>query len=384
MNVLFSLLSADIAGGQKVCLGIIKHLKQSNHQIFVTLPGYGPLVDILEKLNVEVKFVNTRKLFYLHSILRLAWIIKIKKIQIIHTHDALSGTVLARIAGLITLTPVISHMHTIQDYTYFSRNRIKAFIAKKVDNLTSNLSQQTLVASNAVKTNLIKQGIRCNKIKVIPYGVDLGFDRELHELSGRSEENLASFGKFTGDIKTVGIIARICPSKGLKEFIRAIPIVKKEFDNVSFIVVGEDAQPGGIFKKELEKLIMDLKIEDAVKFIGFRFDIAELLKRIDILTVPSLSSEGSPLIIFEAFFCSKSVIATTVGGIPEQIKDGVNGILIRPKDEKMLAEAILSLLKDEKKRDAMGNAARVEAEKKFSQELMAKKIYSLYNEILKH
>ena len=102
------------------------------------------------------------------------------------------------------------------------------------------------------------------------------------------------------------------------------------------------------------------------------------------MTVPSLSSEGSPLIIFEAFFCSKSVIATTVGGIPEQIKDGVNGILIRPKDEKMLAEAILSLLKDEKKRDAMGNAARVEAEKKFSQELMAKKIYSLYNEILKH
>lgn len=386
MNILHTVVSADVAGGQKVCLAMVKYLKDGGNKVVAVTPNDGPLVGILRKWDVEVEFINTsntNKIVCIKNVFKFMRLIRLYQVQLIHTHDALTGTVLARVAGLLTFTPVLSHMHAIQDETFFSRNTIKKFIAKHVDNITSNISRQTLVASRALEQNLIEQGIHPGKIKMIPYGVDLDFDRELAQASNTPQEDRKDFHAFTEHKKVVGIITRLTRSKGLIEFIRVIPVVKRECPDAVFVVVGDDISSGGAFKRELEQLVVDLKVADAVKFMGYRYDIIELLQRFDILTNPSRSSDGSPLIILEAFFCGVPVIASGIAGVPEQVTHGVTGFLMNPGDEKMLADFILTLLKDENKRLRMARAAREEALQKHTQARMIRDVMVIYDEILK-
>jgi glycosyltransferase involved in cell wall biosynthesis len=84
----------------------------------------------------------------------------------------------------------------------------------------------------------------------------------------------------------------------------------------------------------------ELRVRDNVIFAGFRSDIKEILSAIDILAIPSLL-EGFPMVTLEAMAMAKPIIATDIDGITEQITDGVNGILVPPKDPSALAKAVI-------------------------------------------
>ena len=117
-------------------------------------------------------------------------------------------------------------------------------------------------------------------------------------------------------------------------------------------------------------------------FTGFRLDIREILSTVDILVIPSLL-EGFPLITLEAMAMAKPIVATQIIGINEQISDGLEGILVPPKNPKALGAAVLSLLHDRKLALRLGAGARSKVESCFSVEKMVRETEKVYLSVLK-
>jgi glycosyltransferase involved in cell wall biosynthesis len=134
----------------------------------------------------------------------------------------------------------------------------------------------------------------------------------------------------------------------------------------------------GPLRQELENLVSAEGLQNTIFFLGTRNDIPRLLSVLDIFVLCSLS-EGLPLTILEAMAAGKSIVATDVGGIPEVIDDGIDGIIIPSDDSEALADSISDLLRDGQKRHDMGVKARMKFKEKFTVRAMVESYEELYD-----
>ncbi len=163
--------------------------------------------------------------------------------------------------------------------------------------------------------------------------------------------------------------------KNLPLFLEAVTIVVKKIPAVKFLIVGD-----GIERDKLIAYGRDLGISERLIFLGYREDIINIFKTINILVVPS--REGLSMSILEAQAMAKPVIAVDAGGNAEVIKDGINGILIPPDMPIAMAEGIIELLNDKEKSEKMGKAGQKIIYENFSTKKMVEKISNLYLEMM--
>lgn len=133
--------------------------------------------------------------------------------------------------------------------------------------------------------------------------------------------------------------------------------------------------------EESKTLAKDLNIDDRVTFLGDRLDVPGLLARSQIFVL-STHYEGAPISILEAMRCGLPVIATNVNGIPEQVTDGITGILVPHQDVAALTNAIANLTADPLTRQQMGDAGKNKFFQEFTVEQMVEKTQKLYQSIL--
>ncbi len=194
-------------------------------------------------------------------------------------------------------------------------------------------------------------------IRVVPLGRDpRRFDPSRYNRSeARSRYGLPM------DKEIVGVIGRLDPQKGQEEFLRSLPLVLEQRRNVYYVLVGEETHGEGGFRRHLVNLSHELGIQDHVRFLPFTEDVPEFMAAIDVFALPSYS-ETFGLVLIEAMAMGKPVVATSTGGVPEIVEDGRDGLLIPPRDEKALGEAIVRLLKNTSLRTTLSKQARLDAE----------------------
>src|SRR4029453_16308404 len=158
-----------------------------------------------------------------------------------------------------------------------------------------------------------------NGVDVRPCGVAAASDRLPHEL-GLSQRS-----------PVVGVVSRLCRLKGLEEFLEAAAILATRFPAVRFLVVGDTSPADRAYRTELIGLATKLGVIDRVVFAGLRTDARELLAGVAVSVMPSLN-EGLSNVLLESMAGGLPVVATRVGGTPEAIQDGVNGLLVPPAD----------------------------------------------------
>ena len=174
-------------------------------------------------------------------------------------------------------------------------------------------------------------------------------------------------------------VGRLTKAKGVDILLKAIKILKEKYQKeIKAAIVGK-----GYLEEELKELVMELEIEKEIEFLGVRRDIEKLMKSTKLFVLPS-RWEGLPLTILEAMSSGAGIIATKVGGIPEIIQNGKEGILISPKDSATLAGAIAELLKDRELRVKLGINAYKKVKEKYSIEVYIKNILELYKSLLNH
>lgn len=201
--------------------------------------------------------------------------------------------------------------------------------------------------------------VPADKYTVIPNGVDTvkyqprtPDPKVRRELGAKDQEIL------------VALVGRFDPMKGQLETIKAAKIVLEKFNNVHFALVGDDTANEASIRPLMAELKKQLGIDNKVTFHPARTDMPQVMNAIDIFLLPSYEENFSNVLL-EAMASGVACIGTNSGGTPEMIDHEETGLLVKPEDEKSLAEGILRLLKDPELRKRLAAAARKKAETTF-------------------
>jgi glycosyltransferase involved in cell wall biosynthesis len=153
-------------------------------------------------------------------------------------------------------------------------------------------------------------------------------------------------------VPLVGTVANFKPHKGQEHLLRAAAIVRRRIPDARFVLVGVGPREGQM-RREADQLGLD----GAVIFAGFRDDAPRVMRAFDVFVLPS-ENEGLPIALLEAMAQGRPVVATRVGGTPEVLQHGVQGLLVPPGSPEQLADAITTVLGDRAMRERMGDAGR--------------------------
>ena len=233
--------------------------------------------------------------------------------------------------------------------------------------------RKSVVLNEPLKDKLVENGIKEEKLKVIPNGVNVNdFNLSKEEVERVKE-------KYGLDGVTVMFAGTVTPRKGVEYLVRAAEILKGE--EALFLIVGNT----NLDREYAEKVMEYAKESGAkAKFTGFvpYDDLKALYSACDIFVLPSFG-EGDPIALKEALASGKPLTGTNVGGIRSQIKNGWNGFLVETANEKQLAEKIKYLVDTEEERIIMGKNSRKLAEEKFDWRMIAEKYLEVYEEVVK-
>jgi glycosyltransferase involved in cell wall biosynthesis len=174
-------------------------------------------------------------------------------------------------------------------------------------------------------------------------------------------------------------VGRLHPVKGLQYFIKALPELTRVFPSVRAVIAGHGPELSRI--KQLCCHEHNVHLSGALN----EFEIAELLSIADVFVHPSVNlngqREGMPTSIMEAMAAGVPIVATRTGGIPELIRDGVNGLLVRPGNSRDIVTAVSTLLADPALREIMGRTNRASIQNR-DWEYIAIKVFDVYNRVI--
>lgn len=252
------------------------------------------------------------------------------------------------------------------------------FIRHQVDRLKKTTCwlvnkhvDRVIAVSNAVRDALIESGVSGIKIDVIHNSIDTErFDPGKIDRAGVRRE----LGIYGADI-VVGTAGKLDRGKGVYEILSATCLLTDKYPSIKLLFVGDGPE-----RADLEREAGSSLMKGKVIFAGMRRDIERMYAAMDIFALPSYD-EGLPTVLVEAMAMGRSVIATPVGGIPEIVEDGVNGILIPPKNAGAIAEAICRYLYDDGFREKVALEGRNTVQRDFSDKVMGDRFDKVLNEV---
>jgi glycosyltransferase involved in cell wall biosynthesis len=213
------------------------------------------------------------------------------------------------------------------------------------------------------------------RVELIPWGADpdvfrLDADgaqrvRRLHDVADN-------------DVLVVGV-GRFVRWKGFDDLITGVARARAEMPRLKLVLVGD-----GDLRGELESKVADLSLKDLVSFAGMavRDDVNAYLSAADIVAVPSVHAggfvDGQPTVALEAMAAAKPLVVTRVGGLPDLVQAGTNGLVVEERDPDALAHAIVSLARDPAGRAAMGSAGRARVECDLNWDTVADRLIRVY------
>jgi glycosyltransferase involved in cell wall biosynthesis len=224
-----------------------------------------------------------------------------------------------------------------------------------------------VAVSRAIAAQLERDGVPRGKIRVVYEGV---CDRA--PTSG-GREALAALGVPPG-APVVGNVAALTGHKDHTTLLEAAARVVQRMPQAHFVIVGE-----GDLRSALEQRARALGLQGRVIFTGFREDVDRLLPAFDAFCLSS-HMEGLGTSLLDAMAFARPIVATSAGGIPEAVEDGVTGRLVPPRDPEALADAIVQVLSDERLMKAMGAAGRLRFEQRFTADRMVEETLAVYGE----
>jgi glycosyltransferase involved in cell wall biosynthesis len=180
----------------------------------------------------------------------------------------------------------------------------------------------------------------------------------------------------------IGLVGRITPWKGQDVFLRAAAIVRRQFPNARFQVIGAALFGERDYEQRLHERVRTEGLSDAVEFTGFRTDVPDLIARLDVLVHASTTGEPFGQVVIEGMAAGKPVIATRGGAIPEIVVEGQTGVMVPMGDAAAMARAMVTLLSDPVYACQLGRAGRQRVTEQFTIGHTAAGVQAVYDEVL--
>ena len=348
MKILHISRTMGQGGAEKV---VYQLCKDCNIESFVASSG-GAYVAQLKKIGIKHckinDIANKNPFVFIYNLKILDKFVRQKGITIIHSHH--------RMAALYA--QILKMRNKNLQLVYTAHN---AFYDKKALLRFALRNTKIVACGESVKKNLVDYyGFPCEKIKVINNSV---------EIPNNIKE--ANIGK-TKNSFNIGIIGRLTEQKGVDIFIKAFSYLDK---NVHGFVVGD-----GELRNELTNLVKTMGLEKRITFLGYREDIFEIIKALDLI-VSASRWEGFPLTPLEAFGCRKTIVASNIPGNNDIVRNKENGLLFRADNADDLADALTLITNNHLLRSSLEKQAKIDFNNKYKYNIFIEEYRRVYNEI---
>ncbi|MBI5376670.1 MAG: glycosyltransferase family 4 protein [Candidatus Schekmanbacteria bacterium] len=365
--VLFWEALPNVAGGQRVCLDVIRALRGRCEMVAI-VPSKGEFSDAAEREGVkcvEIPFksyslvkknVSDVLSFFTDTPSVVSKAVDIIKGMGVTAIYASSTRVFswAAIAGRKASVPVIWHLHNI----------LGDFKTKALVKILSNMKSVNLILSDS-KSAALQYGKMAERVTVIYNGVDL----TRFYPDKRKRVAFRDLCRIPQDAVVAGTVSDLIPHKGQITFIESMGKLCRDNPKLFGVIVGRARSGFEWYDEKLKSEIAKLGLDGRIVFTGYRKDVENVLNGMDILVVPSYSSESFPLIILEAFACGTVVVASAFSGMMEVINDGVSGFLFKTASSNELASKLALLAGDPQLLQKMGQYVEEEAKNLYDMEI---------------
>ena len=329
-----------------------------------------PFVKKAEEAGLKIQFIPwSRRKPIFRSARELCKILKENRIQILHTHNTY-----AEMVGLVAGKRLGLKLVSTQ-YVWISKEEagLKRFLLLKLS--AWFLPKYDLLTAQCEKTirDSAQWGLDSSKIKLLPSGYDVP---PPCNLSPEDRSRLRAEKGATAETIVVCNVARLYPEKGHERLLRLWPRILERCPHARLWIYGV-----GPLEDELKQLWRELHLEETVRFEGFTGDLAKELELCDVQIHPSFN-EGIPIAICAGMASALPIVATAVGGLPEVIYSGENGILVNVDDEDGLVEETVRLILDAKERNRLGQAAQRFIKEEYSLEAAARILKETYQQLV--
>jgi glycosyltransferase involved in cell wall biosynthesis len=306
---------------------------------------------------------------------RLARLIRRERPQILHTHTAKAGTV-ARVAALLTGSrrpPIIVHTfhgHVLRGYFGPLRSRFFRLLERWLASRTTAL----IAVSPQVRDDLVELGVAPQERFVV---IRLGI--ELEERVDQAENYRAESRHYLGipeDRFAVGWIGRMTAVKRTDDILIAFKQLRDDGVEACLCLVGD-----GPDREHLERRAHELGVIKDTLFLGYQEEVAPFYAAFDALILPS-GNEGTPVSAIEALAAGRPVVATSVGGVPDVVRDGEDGYLVGVGDTDGLADRLARLARDPDLRERMGRSGRARVLPRYGVSRLVDDVDELYRSLL--
>lgn len=324
-------------------------------------PLIAPRVRALREADVRILGIKRHSKLAVRAWAPLLSLLRAEAIDILHGHQFgsnLWASILGRMAG----TPVvIAHEHNWS----FEGQRLRRFLDRHV---IATRADAFLAVSRQTRREMIElEGIDPRRVRFIQLGI-------VAPVAARGSDVRAELG-ITNGTPVIGTACTLRPEKALEVLVHAAAALRRDFPDLRVLIAGQ-----GPDRSRVESLIARLDLQEAVTLLGGRGDIPDFLRALDV-AVCSSDWEGSPLSVMEYMEAALPVVATRVGGVPDMIESGVEGLLVPPREPEALAGAVAELLRNPERAGEMGRRGRQRRRQEFDLEVTAGRIAELYEEL---
>lgn len=343
-RVLIVITLAERGGAQTYVASLLPALSE-RFDVMVAAHGPGPLRDAALAARASYRPLDhvRRPLSPWHDLLgflELVALMRRERPHIVHANSSKAG-VLARLAAWIARVPI--RVFTVHGWAFLAYNGLTSRAYLIADRAMRPLTSLVIcVAENERRAGIAAETCRADRTIVVHNAVEVG---------------TAPVATHDAAVPTIVTVGRLAWPKDVSTLIRAL--ARLDAGSFRALLVGD-----GPDRPAVERELTELGLEHAVAVLGERGDVAAILAASDIFVLASVS-EGLPMSILEAMAAGLPVVASQVGGVAEEVEDGVTGILVPAGDPELLAGALRRLLTDPRLRRELGAAGRLRAQTEF-------------------
>ncbi|RPI74440.1 MAG: glycosyltransferase family 1 protein [Desulfobacteraceae bacterium] len=341
----------------------------------------GRLIDLVQNQGIAVHlFKNLVQPFHpirdIWVLFQLKAFLKQNPFQIVHTHNSKAGFI-GRLAAKWARVPVI--VHTVHGFAFHDQEPFwRRWLFRRLERIAVAWCDKMIFISQplidwALAEKVVKPNHQAKVVKIYS-GIDL---KKFLPISDQRKNELRKTWGLKSDDLVIGMVSKLWEGKGHRTLIRAFQSVQRQIPNAKLMIVGE-----GYLDQKIKKWVQEYDLTESVIFTGFQLDVGPLMAILDVAVLPS-AFEGMGRVLLEAMAMEKPVIASCVGGIPDLVEHGLQGLLVEPGKTEPLQAAMIKLLTDPVLARQMGRAGRQKVLSQFSAETMVQSIQKVYLELLK-
>jgi glycosyltransferase involved in cell wall biosynthesis len=367
MRILLLTTSMGMGGADKLLLTAAQTMRSHGNEVsIVSLTPLGPMGLEAQSLGISIQSLEMRRgIPDPRGLIRLAQLVRKWKPDVVHSH-MVHANLMARALRLLVRIPVlISTIHNIYEG---GRLRMAGY------RLTNGLVDHMTIVSQAAADRFVNEGIVPRRLlTVVPNGVDVD---QFRNVPASARETIRRSLGLDGEFVWLAV-GRFEIAKDYPNMLRAFAQVRQREARAVLLLVGRGSLQG-----EVEALVGELGLRSAVRFLGVRHDVPEVMSAADGYVMSS-AWEGMPMVLLEAAAAGLPIVATRVGGNHEVVRDRDSGLLVPPSDADALAGSMLRMMElPPGQRQAMGERGREHVRTQYGLGRVAEQWESLYSQVL--